>query len=149
MKIVVPLDLSEVATKAIEPAADIARGIGDELLLVTVSGRRIRTDLRELADAENTGVPELIDQYLTSTAAELRDVEVDYRVIPGDTAAGTVVDFTDAADDIRMIVMATHGRTGVERWRLGNVTEKVVRHATVPVMVIPTRTKVSAEPSGG
>jgi len=149
MKIVVPLDLSEVATKAIEPAADIARGIGDELLLVTVSGHRIRTDLRELADAENTGVPELIDQYLTSTAAELSDVDVDYRVIPGDTAAGTLVDFTDAADDIRMIVMATHGRTGVERWRLGNVTEKVVRHATVPVMVIPTRTKVSAELSGG
>lgn len=146
MKIVVPLDLSEVAAKAIEPATDIARGVGDQLLLVTVSGRRIRADLRELADAENTGVPELIDQYLTSTAAELSDVDVDYRVIAGETAAGTLVDFTDAADDVRMIVMATHGRTGVERWRLGNVTEKVVRHAAVPVMVVPTRSKVSPVP---
>ncbi len=141
MKIVVPLDLSDVSTKAIEPAADIARGVGDQILLVTVAGERLRTDLRSLAESEGTGVPELIQQYLESTVSELNDVDVDYKVIPGETAAGALVDFADDQDDVRMIVMATHGRTGVDRWRLGNVTEKVVRHATVPVMVIPTRTK--------
>jgi nucleotide-binding universal stress UspA family protein len=83
----------------------------------------------------------LIQQYLESTASELSGIDVDYRVIPGETAAGALVDFAEGQDDVRMIVMATHGRTGVERWRLGNVTEKVVRHATVPVLVIPTRAK--------
>jgi nucleotide-binding universal stress UspA family protein len=141
MKIVVPLDLSEVSTKAIEPAADIARGVGDQLLLVTVAGARLRSDLRGLAESEGTEIPDMIQQYLESTAAELSGIDVDYRVIPGETAAGALVDFTDEQDDVRMIVMATHGRTGVDRWRLGNVTEKVVRHATVPVMVIPTRSK--------
>lgn len=141
MKIVVPLDLSSVAARAIEPAADIARGVGDQLLLVTVSGKRIRQDLRSMSDSEGTPVPELIEQYLRSTATELSDIDVDCRVIKGDTAAGALVDFAEQQDDLRMIVMATHGRTGVERWRLGNVTEKVVRHSTIPVLVIPTRPK--------
>lgn len=141
MKIVVPLDLSEVSSKAIEPAADIARGVGDQVLLVTVLGERLRNDLRSLAESEGTAVPELVQLHLESRASELNDLDVDYRVIPGETAAGALVDFAEGQDDVRMIVMATHGRTGVERWRLGNVTEKVVRHATVPVMVIPTRSK--------
>jgi nucleotide-binding universal stress UspA family protein len=38
-----------------------------------------------------------------------------------------------------MIVMATHGRSGFERWRLGSIAERVVRHSPVPVTVIPTR----------
>ena len=110
-------------------------------MLVTVAGARLRSDLRSLSESEGTEVLDLIEQYLESTASELNDIDVDHRVISGDTAAGALVDFADGQDDVRMIVMATHGRTGVERWRLGNVTEKVVRHATVPVMVIPTRTK--------
>lgn len=141
MKIVVPLDLSEVSSKAIEPAADIARGVGDQMLLVTVVGARLRADLRSLAESEGTEVPDLVQQYLESTVSELSGLEASYRVIPGETAAGALVDFADSEDDVRMLVMATHGRTGVERWRLGNVTEKVVRHSTVPVMVIPTRGK--------
>ncbi|MFZ0012493.1 MAG: universal stress protein [Acidimicrobiia bacterium] len=140
MLIVVPLDLSEVASRAIAPAADIARGLDDELLLVSVGGSRLRNDLRALSESEHIEVADLIEQYLRSTAHEIEGIDVDFRVIPGDTAAGALVDFVDEQDDVRMIVMATHGRTGMERWRLGNVTEKVVRHATVPVMVVPTRT---------
>lgn len=139
MTIVVPLDLSEVAARAIAPAAAIARGVGDRLLLVTVGGLRLRNDLRALSESEHIEVADLIEQYLRSKAAELDDIDVDFKVIPGDTAAGALVDYTSDLDDVRMMVMATHGRTGIERWRLGNVTEKVVRHATVPVMVVPTR----------
>lgn len=141
MKIVVPLDLSDVAEKAIQPAADIARGVGDQLLLVTVSGLRLRSDLRSLSESEHTDPLEVIEQYLKSTAAELSDVEVDCQIVSGDDAAGTLVDFAEDQGDVRMVVMATHGRTGMERWRLGNVTEKVVRHSSVPVLVVPTRTK--------
>lgn len=141
MRIVVPLDLSEVAERAIEPAADIARGLGEELLLVTVNGQRLRNDLRSLAESEGTAVNDLIQLYLDSTAADLSGVEVSGRMIPGETAAGALVDFAEASDDVRMIVMATHGRTGFERWRLGNVTEKVVRHCSKPVLVVPTRAK--------
>lgn len=141
MRIIVPLDLSEIAARAIAPAFDIAKGVGDQLLLVTVGGPRLRNDLRAMAESEHIAVADLIEQYLRSTASELDDVDVGFSLIPGDTAAGALVDFAADQEDVRMLVMATHGRSGAERWRLGNVTEKVVRHATVPVLVIPTRQK--------
>jgi nucleotide-binding universal stress UspA family protein len=137
MKIVVPLDMSDTANRAIGLGADIARGLGDDLLLVTVSGQRLMSDLAPLAKSEGVPVPEMIEAFLKSTLAELEDVPVDYRVIPGENAPQSLVDFVASNRDVRMIVMATHGRTGIEKWRLGNVTERVVRHATVPVTVVP------------
>lgn len=137
MKIVVPLDMSDTANRAIGLGADIARGLGDELLLVTVTGHRLRTDLAQLAEAEGVPVPEIIEAFLKSSVAELGDVPADYRVISGENAPESLVDFAEENEDVRMIVMATHGRTGIEKWRLGNVTERVVRHASVPVTVVP------------
>lgn len=137
MKIVVPLDMSETSKRAIRLGADIARGLGDDLLLVTVSGQRLRNDLAPVADSEGVPVPEMIEAFLKSTVAELNDVSAEYAVIPGDNAPEALIDFAARDDDVRMIVMATHGRTGIDKWRLGNVTERVVRHATVPVTVVP------------
>lgn len=137
MKIVVPLDMSDTANRAIELGADIAKGLGDQVLLVTVSGQRLRSDLAQLAEAEGVPVPEMIEAFLKSTVAELEGVDADYVVISGENAPESLVDFVQTDDDVRMIVMATHGRTGIEKWRLGNVTEKVVRHSEVPVTVVP------------
>lgn len=137
MKIVVPLDMSETANRAIGLGADIARALGDELLLVTVSGNRLRTDLAAVSNAEGVAVPEMIEAFLKSTMAGLGDVSVDYNVITGDDASNALIDFANSEDDVRMVVMATHGRSGIQKWRLGSVTERVVRHADVPVTVVP------------
>lgn len=138
MRIVVPLDLSEVAAAALQPAVDIARGIGDEIQLVTVLGRRLKADLADLAESQNTNVPDMVEAYLKSTAADAGDVPVTHAVITGDDAADALIRFAEA-DSIRMVVMATHGRSGIERWRLGSITERVVRHSDVPVLVVPAR----------
>lgn len=139
MKIVVPLDMSETANRAIGLASDIAGALGDELLLVTVGGTRLRNDLAALAQAEGVAVPEMIEAFLKSTMADLGDVAADYRVITGEDASNALIDFANGEDDVRMIVMATHGRSGIQKWRLGSVTERVVRHADVPVTVVPKR----------
>lgn len=137
MKIVVPLDLSHTAARAIEPATEIARGLGDEILLVTVGGIRLRSELRDVAETEHTTVPEMIEAYLKSATAEVHGIPVDHRVISGDDASEALVQFAAEDDAVRMVVIATHGRSGVERWRLGSVAERVVRHTPVPVLVIP------------
>lgn len=144
MRIIVPLDLSEVAEKAVEPALDIARGVGDELQLVTVLGRRLKADLAELAGTQNTTVPDMVEAYLKSTAAASDGVPIGHTAIAGIEAAESLIEFAKG-DDIRMVVMATHGRTGIDRWRLGSVAERVVRHCEVPVLVIPTRKPVPAD----
>jgi nucleotide-binding universal stress UspA family protein len=140
MRIIVPLDLSETAAKAVEPALDIARGVGDEIQFVTVLGRRIKADLSDLAATQNTNVPDMVEAYLKSIAAASQGgVPIRHAAITGDEAAESLIAFA-RGEDVRMVVMATHGRTGIERWRLGSVTERVVRHSEVPVLVIPTRT---------
>lgn len=52
-------------------------------------------------------------------------------LLRGDTAFG-------------LVVMGTHGRTGLDRVLMGSVTEKVIRHAPCPVLAVPTRGQVSA-----
>ena len=141
MKIVVPLDMSETAARAVKPAVDIARGVGDDIVLVTVNGSRLRADvdIQHAAHSENVEIPEMIEAYLKSTSAGIEGVEVSVETLPGEGAAGSLIDYS-ASGDVRMIVMATHGRSGLDRWRLGSVTERVVRHSSVQVLVVPTRT---------
>lgn len=140
MKIVVPLDMSATSEKAIEPAVDIARGLGDELELVTVNGPRLRADvqIQRVASSEHVDIADMIEAYLKSKSAEVDGVDVSFRSLRGEGAAEALIDYS-AASDIRMIVMATHGRSGVDRWRLGSITERVVHHSLAPVLVIPTR----------
>lgn len=137
MRIVVPLDMSNVASTALDLAAEIARGLGDDLLLVTVSGVRLRGDLAPAAGAEGVPVPEMIEAFLKSTMAEIDGVSSDFRVIAGDDASEALIQFASSEPGLRMIVMATHGRSGIERWRLGSVAERVVRHSPIPVAVVP------------
>jgi len=140
MKIVVPLDLSATSNRAIEHATAVAAGLGDEILLVTVNGSRLRADVevQELAESEHTDVADLIEAYLKSSAADIEGVPVSYTMLGGTNAAEALVDYS-RNDDVRMIVMATHGRTGFDKWRMGSVTERVVRHSISPVLVVPTR----------
>lgn len=138
MKVVVPLDLSEVAAEAVPRAVDIARGLGDDLVLVTVLSRRLKNDLAELAETQNTTVPDMVESYLKSVAATAGDVPTSHTVVAGAEEADALIGFADD-ESIRMVVMATHGRSGMERWRLGSVTERVVRHSEVPVLVVPAR----------
>lgn len=138
MRIVLPLDLSDTAATARDTAVQIAKGLGDHLVLVTVADQRLMSELREMAEAEHADTLELIETYLRGFSSELEGVTHDYAVVPGDDAAEALIDFA-RDDETRMIVMATHGRSGLARWRLGSVAERVVRHAEVPVVVVPSR----------
>jgi nucleotide-binding universal stress UspA family protein len=49
--------------------------------------------------------------------------------------AGEILDYCEQSD-IDLIAMSTHGRSGVKRWLLGSVAEKVMRHTTKPVLLV-------------
>ncbi len=55
-------------------------------------------------------------------------------VLNGD-AATAIVEFIDNSPD-SLVAMTTHGRSGLGRWALGSVTDRVVRHAAAPVLVL-------------
>ncbi len=70
-----------------------------------------------------------------ATAAETADLAVTTAVQYGHTSQELLAYVDDA--EVDLVVMGTQGRTGLSRYLLGSTTERVVRHAPVPVMAVP------------
>ncbi len=133
--VLVPLDGSELAECALDAARDVAEAI--TLLVVTYAATA--EPLREFAASEDVSTADAAGIYLDQVAGRLSGIEVRKVTVAGTNVAEEIVDYA-GANDVSMIVMSTHGRSGVGRWLLGNITDKVVRSAPVPVLVVPART---------
>lgn len=129
-KILVPVDFSACSRKALHYAAPFARQFGADLTLIFVLQSYPPT--LELAEIDPTAEAEaeLEDlrksvSHIVRTETVLRRGEA-YREIVG--AASEL--------EIDLIILSTHGRSGVARVLLGSTAEKVVRHAGCPVLVV-------------
>ncbi len=132
--VLVPLDGSELAERALDAARDVAEAI--TLLVVTYA--TTAEPLREFAASEDVSTADAAAIYLDQVAARLSGIEVRKVTVAGTNVAEEIVGYAEA-NDVSMIAMSTHGRSGVGRWLLGNITDKVVRSAPVPVLVVPAR----------
>jgi nucleotide-binding universal stress UspA family protein len=141
-KILVPLDGSELAERALEPALALAQAAGSEIILLNVPvlermlvpapagyGLLLPEQSVELSRIEAYNYLQNVRQSWTHP-----DIKVTVKVIEGDEA-GVIVD-TAGDEDVDLIVMSTHGRTGLTRWVLGSITERVLHSAPCPVLVI-------------
>ncbi|KPN30622.1 universal stress protein [Halolamina pelagica] len=134
--ILVPTDGSPAATTAIEHAVSLAETYDATIHALYVvdasafssieSGSELVIDALE--EEGQRAVEEVVD------AAETAGVEVETHVVSG-TAYRRILDYVDS-EGVDLVVMGTHGRSGVERFLLGSVTERVVRTADVPVLTI-------------
>lgn len=139
-KILVPIDLSKRAELAVSYAGMLAEGLGAELVLTINVNLPEREILEELADGEQIDVKQAAEVSLRALAQSLApqvgsSADVHFR---NDPAHGIL----DAAyaPGVDMIVLASHGRTGMTRWLLGSVAEKIARRSPIPVVIVPTRT---------
>jgi nucleotide-binding universal stress UspA family protein len=135
-EILVPTDGSEAATGATGHAIDLAATHGARVHALYVVDTSAYSTLEIGADGviealrrEGEGAVERV-----ADAAEAVGVDVAEHVVTG-TPASTIREVAEDVD-ADLIVMATHGRRGVERYLLGSVTERVVRTADVPVLTI-------------
>jgi nucleotide-binding universal stress UspA family protein len=156
--ILVPLDGSQLAERALPYASVLARGSGAHLVLVRVAHEEPRTDAPESTTlAWATGTEPLIERttgrggaaapedegaaprgpadYLEDVAAGLAFPQTALAVASGPPAAGILGEARDRTADL--IVMATHGRSGLGRWLYGSVADDVLRHADRPVLLVP------------
>lgn len=143
-RIMVPLDGSPTAEAALPPALEVARACAAELLLVmvvptvqTVSGERAAaTRLMPIAAAALLD-SEAADaaRYLQSTAANNAAGARTQAVVERGEPVGTLLDVAArrAAD---LIVMATHGRSGVDAMWAGSVAARIIAHSTRPVLLV-------------
>ena len=136
--ILVPLDGSVLAEEAIRVAVDIARPAGGTLTLFVAAEPDAAEALHSYADSQQITRAGAADAYLDQVAARVRNEGVE-AVKTSSDGTNPAVDIVDraAADDISMIVLTSHGRSGIGRWLLGSVADKVARSATVPVVIVP------------
>jgi nucleotide-binding universal stress UspA family protein len=145
--ILVPLDGSPFAERALRTAAHLATRLNAELHLVAVSHTVFADDLSTAALAADAARQQTA-HYLEQTAAWVRTetgVPTAMYVLDGPPASAIVAQVPRVGADL--IVMATHGRTGASRFWLGSVADSVIRAATVPVLLIRA-TEATAEKVG-
>ena len=147
--ILVPLDGSPLAERVLPHAAAIARDLQLKVVLVRVYSLAALTytensidegspiDVAGLTDALNSEV----QRYLEVKVSQLKDEGVKNvtREMFAGGAAEKIVDLTHQVPD-SLVAMCTHGRSGIKRWVLGSITDRVVRHCDNPVLVVRSST---------
>jgi nucleotide-binding universal stress UspA family protein len=150
-KILAPLDGSPLAECTIEHVKEIARGcrVPEVVFLFVVDVARNAYWAAELPNADLLNRAEEAQKagaetYLAKvvTAVKKDGLEAKAVVIEG-TPADAIIDYAQK-NAVDLIVMSTHGRSGVSRFAMGSVTDKVIRTAAAPVLVVtPAECKVT------
>ena len=143
-RLVVPLDGSALAEEVLPTAQALAKHLGVPIHLITVIDvmRLIPTELGPVVAFDATVYEDTLSQLDAGARALLDDVSerLERQGLPtsSEVAHGSpFMTIADAVHDGDLIVMTCHGRSGVRRWLLGSVAEKLVREAPVPVVLVP------------
>jgi nucleotide-binding universal stress UspA family protein len=141
-RIVVPLDGSKWSESAIPRAVDLARVHDAEIVLLHVyqskssdyAGQWALAGQQQIADQS---FEQMADQLvalrnrLRQEGLRVRDV-----MMRGGNPAQVICDFVETEEGISMIVMSTHGRTGLSRWLVGSVAQNVIKKSRSPVTLV-------------
>ncbi len=135
-RILLPTDGSEASLAAFDHALDLAARFDAALDVLYV----VDTDALPL-DAHSRTLFDAADQAARGTVADMVDraEQRGFERVTGEVREGSPAEVVldHAADhDVDLVVMGTHARTGVERYLLGSVTERVLRASPVPVLTV-------------
>ena len=140
-KILAPTDFSDPSHRALEAAIELSRHFSSELILVHVVGSvpviptpasttfNVPMYQQEILNDAKTSLDRLMEEKIP------KPIRVRPLIIQGEAAHEIVGTAEKEKADI--IVISTHGRTGLDRLMFGSVAEKVVRLSPCPVLTIP------------
>ena len=140
-KILVPYDASSYANHAFDEALKIAEKFGSKITVLTILGSKI--------EQQHVGVSleraiEIQDEHEDAATKILKDleelakekgVEFSFKVIFEPSPYKGIIHFSNS-NPTDLIVMGSHGRSGIKKTLLGSVASGVVEHANCPVLII-------------
>ncbi|OGP91765.1 MAG: hypothetical protein A2Z19_04565 [Deltaproteobacteria bacterium RBG_16_54_18] len=137
-KILVPLDGSEISEAILPEIEKLASAFGSTICLLYVVPLAIIPGSMEPIANYQTITEALThegEEYLRKMETRLKGkgFPVESHVQQGNEAQ-QILERCER-EDIDLIAMSTHGRSGVRRWLLGSVAEKVIRHSTKPILL--------------
>jgi nucleotide-binding universal stress UspA family protein len=143
-KILIPLDGSELAECSLEHAKAIAQGcnVADVILFRVIEPFSMQT-ISALGEADDDNIRKVREQiqqdakdYLLKVENNLKKQGIASRAVTVEgKAADAILSYT-RKNNVDLIVMSTHGRSGLSRFFFGSVAEKVSRHSRVPVLLL-------------
>lgn len=135
-KIMTPLDGSQIAEVALPYAEELAGRLGSEVTLLNVNEQSDESYqhmhefyMEKIADTVKNGS----ESYAKASGSKV-PIRVNKVIINGHPAE-KIVEYADK-ENISLIVMSTHGRSGIRHWTIGSVAEKVLRATNKPVALI-------------
>jgi nucleotide-binding universal stress UspA family protein len=134
--VLVPTDGSDGAAAATDLAVDVASTYGARLHALSVvdtmaMGLDVRSDaVVDRLEAEARRAVEAVERRAADTAVTGTETAVEYG-----TPHGAIRSYVEA-NGIDLVLMGTHGRSGLERYLLGSVAEKTVRTSPAPVVTV-------------
>jgi nucleotide-binding universal stress UspA family protein len=150
--IVVPLDGSELAERALGPALELRQKLGAKIILVraveSLAQRLVQTPaVIETAGAAAANVELMEDvveaeqaeakTYLQALIAKAGNIDGEAVIVEG-KAADAIVELAKQRK-AGLIVMSSHGHGGLGRLIFGSTTDEVLQHSAVPVLLIRSR----------
>lgn len=144
-KILVAIDFSKLSYEALDYGIALAQDVGARLSVLYVVEPMEFTGVDVLGGTP-IATQSIVDEHLKQARRELERVKT--RKLAGLAGASTAVRMGRPAEEIvaaggkgkaNLIVLGTHGRSGLSHLLMGSVSERVVRHALCPVLVVPTR----------
>lgn len=147
--ILVPVDYSDHSKASVRFAAELARSVGAELDVVhvwdrpsyasdAVLVRRPGEDHCSLAELIQSNAESDMNDFLGSLSLP-PGAKLGHRLLSGDPAGKLLEELRRGKHDL--VVLGTHGRTGLMHLLLGSVAEKLVRLSPVPVLTVPPKAR--------
>jgi universal stress protein A len=143
-KILCPIDFSEFTDEILEYALDITKKYGAELHLIhIIPNLNYFTPYESFFTPENIIVVEknMEDEVNKDFDAIIKKIDIPVKkVIRTGAAFVEIIDYVKT-ESIDLIIMGTHGRTGLEHILIGSVAERVIRKAPCPVLTVRPKSR--------
>jgi len=138
-KILAPLDGSKLSESSLPHVKAIATGCetAEVIVMRAVEPERqiVKVD-EDLRKGVEEGVKAAAKEYVAKIANQLKKEGLPAKgVVAKGKAEETIMDYA-TKNNIDLIVMSTHGRSGISRWATGSVTDRVARYSAIPVLLI-------------
>jgi nucleotide-binding universal stress UspA family protein len=141
-RILVPVDFSKDSLRALAYAGDLAKSFGAELRLLHVVDQTYLANAPEFSFA-NPKLAKLLEEQWQAAQAQMIRIGADLgkkrqrvRILMKGGSPAQVIADTARSSAADLIVMGTHGRTGLAHMLIGSVAERVVRIASCPVLTV-------------
>jgi len=141
-KVLFPIDFSGCSVKITDFAIKFALNHNSELIFFHVldnDEKDATVDYSQFKSEVEVKLDDLANKSEIIGIENVKDLVWDIVTVDGTSAAAEIVDYSENPDNkIDVILIPSHRKAGIRRFLIGSTAEKVVRHATVPVLTVKT-----------